>query len=104
MQCLTQGDGVVVDYLIELVALHPPVEAALRVLAGVEAVTQPEDGKPHYRVRFHTEKATPNDLVRAVLEHGGVLVGLRRDARHLNEAFMDLTRPGVAPSTAEGAV
>jgi len=97
MEGLTHGDGDAMDYVIVLAEAHAATEAALRALAGVDDVSRDET-EPRYRVSFRKDRLTPNDLARAVLDSGGRVVALQRDMRHLNDAFMDLTSPGIPPS------
>ena len=39
------------------------------------------------------------DVLRAVIDGGGRIVSFQEDVRHLNQAFLDLTDPGVLPVT-----
>jgi ABC-2 type transport system ATP-binding protein len=93
---LTQRDGVIAEYLLTLTAAHTAADAVLRQSAGVTSV-EPMDGKPIYRVKFHREQTTPSALLRVMLDQGADIVAFQEDVRHLNEAFMDLTEPGVPP-------
>jgi ABC-2 type transport system ATP-binding protein len=96
MSGLNRNDGETVDYLLSLVEDHPNVEAALQKVAGVLSVTKP--GKaPQYRVSFHRKQTDPNTLLRAVLDSGAQILGFQEIVRQLNQAFMDLTEPGVPP-------
>jgi ABC-2 type transport system ATP-binding protein len=93
---LNQRDGETAEYLLSLAAEHPDVETALRKVSGVTNVTQP--GKlPQYRITFQRKETDPNLLLRAALESGAQITGFQEDLRQLNEAFMDLTEPGVPP-------
>jgi ABC-2 type transport system ATP-binding protein len=96
MQGLVQRDGPLQEYLLQLAQEHPPVEAALRSVPGVEDIAR-VDGEPRYRIRFHRERTDTNALLRAILESGGRIAGFQEDVRQLNEAFLDLTEPGVPP-------
>lgn len=93
---LTRGDGDSVEYVVLLAASHAETETALRALPGVDEVTG-GNGEARYHVRFRPAATAPGDLARAVLDSGGQLLGLQRDVRHLNDAFMSLTQPGVPP-------
>jgi ABC-2 type transport system ATP-binding protein len=79
-----------------LAAPHTPLADALRQLAGVTAVTPGEEG-PQYRVSFHREQTSPNAILQLALDSGAQIVAFQEQTRHLNEAFMDLTEPGVPP-------
>jgi len=46
-------------------------------------------------VTVNRETVSTNGMLRCVLDSGGQVVSLRENVRHLNEAFMDLTEPGV---------
>ena len=97
MQGLVQRDGPVLEYFFQLAEDHPGVEAALRLVPGVTEVVK-IDGQPRYHVNFHRDQTDTNALLWAVLGCGGKIVGFQEDVRHLNQAFMDLTDPGVASS------
>ena len=75
---------------------HPETEAALRKVGGVIDVTK-EGKAPQYRVSFQRKQTDPNTVLRATLECGAQIQGLQEIVRHLNQAFMDLTEPGVPP-------
>ena len=96
MSGLNQGDGETTDYLLSLAAEHPGIEAALRKVSGVIEVTKPAKA-PQYRVSFHKKQTDPNLLLRAALDSGAQILGFQEIVRHLNQAFMDLTEPGVPP-------
>lgn len=96
MSGLNAGDGEVADYLLLLAADHPDVEAALRKVAGVTGVSKAANA-PQYRVSFRRQETNPNALLRAALDCGAPILGFQEIIRHLNQAFMDLTEPGVPP-------
>ena len=75
---------------------HAGVEALLRGTPGVTGVVK-TDGQPRYHLSFNRDQTDTNALLRAVIESGCRIVGFQEDVRHLNQAFMDLTDPGVAP-------
>jgi ABC-2 type transport system ATP-binding protein len=89
------GDGA--SYVLTLNAAHPPVVEALRQLPGVRAVEQVEE-EPKYRVDFDETQVNTNAILQMAMASGAQIVAFTEFARHLNEAFMDLTEPGVAPS------
>lgn len=92
MRGLIAGDGATAAYVLELAAEHPATEAALRGLSGMTAVTAREGG---YGLTFQRELLSPNAVLRAVLDAGGEVAAFREDLKQLNQAFMDLTEPGV---------
>lgn len=96
MSGLAQRDGPLLEYMLELAEAAAGVEAALGRHPGVTQVVKTESAA-RYRVSFQREQTDPNALLRVVMENGGRIVGFQEDARHLNQAFMDLTEPGVPP-------
>jgi ABC-2 type transport system ATP-binding protein len=99
---LDNRDGETADYLLSLAEEHPGAEAALRKVSGVIEVTKPAKA-PQYRVSFQKKQTDPNLLLRAVLDSGAQILGFQENVRHLNQAFMDLTEPGVPPVMVEAA-
>ncbi|HWD91791.1 MAG TPA: ABC transporter ATP-binding protein [Verrucomicrobiae bacterium] len=96
MAGLSHSTGETVDYLLSLVAEHPDTEGALRKVDGVVAVTKAAKA-PQYRVSFQRKQTDPNTLLRATLDSGAQILGFQEIVRQLNQAFMDLTEPGVPP-------
>ena len=84
-------------YAFTLTAEHPPFVSALSALPGVKSVQQIAPGEPRYSVTFEKEHLTPNILLTAALASGAQIVSFAEDVKHLNQAFMDLTEPGVRP-------
>lgn len=95
---LHQRDGDTAEYLLTLAEELPAVEDALRKVSGVTEVSQPAK-TPQYRILFQRKETDPNLLLRAALDAGARINGFQEAVRHLNQAFMDLTEPGVPPST-----
>jgi ABC-2 type transport system ATP-binding protein len=96
MSGLNQRDGEVTQYLLTLVEDHPDTETALKNISGVAEVSK-LGGAPQYRVSFQRKQITPHDLLRATFNCGAQIVSFQENVRHLNQAFMDLTEPGVPP-------
>jgi len=94
MDDLLAQEGTTVTYLLTLAVEDPATEQALRDTDGVEQVLKVEDG-PAYQVTFDTQRVTTNDVLHVALHAQGRIVSFRRSVRHLQEAFMDLTEPGV---------
>jgi ABC-2 type transport system ATP-binding protein len=44
---------------------------------------------------FDREQLSPNAILSAAIAAGGQVVSFTEDVKHLNQAFMDLTEPGV---------
>jgi ABC-2 type transport system ATP-binding protein len=99
---LNQSDGETGEYLLSLAGEDAGVEAALRKVGGVIDVTKPSKA-PQYRISFHKKQTDPNLLLRAALDGGAQILGFQEVLRQLNQAFMDLTEPGVPPVMMEGA-
>jgi ABC-2 type transport system ATP-binding protein len=97
---LNQTNGDTSDYLLSLAEENPAAEAALRIVSGVTGVTKPTKA-PEYRISFQTKLTDRNLLLRAALDSGAQILGFQEIVRHLNQAFMDLTEPGVPPVTLE---
>jgi ABC-2 type transport system ATP-binding protein len=98
---LNQRDGKISEYLLTLAEESPAVEGALKNVAGVVEVTKP--GKAaQYQISFHRDQTDHNQLLRAALDQGAKVTGFQEVVRHLNQAFMDLTEPGVTPVMMEG--
>jgi len=96
MSGLNHNDGETADYLLTLAVEHPDAEAALRKVSGVIEVARPAKA-PQYRISFHKQQTDPNLLLRAALDSGAQILGFQEVVRQLNQAFMDLTEPGVPP-------
>lgn len=92
---IANGDGAEAGYVFTLTADHPAFVGALSAVPGVRKVTPADDGSPKYTVVFDREQAAPNALLAAALQSGAQIVSFAEDVKHLNEAFMDLTEPGV---------
>jgi ABC-2 type transport system ATP-binding protein len=67
---------------------------ALRQLPGIDLV-EPDTALPGWRIDADPAKVSANDLLQFVLGKGIPVVAFEQHRRHLNEAFMDLTDPGV---------
>ena len=67
---------------------------ALEAAEGIEAVAR-VDEKPAYEITFRRDQLSANDVLRIALDAGAQIVSFDKDVRHLDEAFMDLTEPGV---------
>jgi len=94
MDALLAQEGETATYILTLAAPHPPTVGALERAEGVAGVAQLDEG-PAYRVTFHKDRLTTNDILQIALRAEGQVVCFQRDTKHLNEAFMDLTEPGV---------
>ena len=68
----------------------------LEQVTGVIDVIRLE-GEREYSILCDHEQIDSAGLLREILGMGASLVSFRRDVRHLNEAFMELTEQGVRP-------
>ena len=82
-------------FAITLAAEHPPLVAAMTALPGVTRVQQTVNGEARYTVDFDPAALTPNAILQAALASGASITAFQEDVKHLNQAFMDLTEPGV---------
>ena len=98
---VSQASGNQAVYLLTLAAEHAPTETALRALDGVETLDRPEDplagqdAAPRYRLHFDKTRLPVNTILQTALASGGQVVAFQEDIKQLNQAFMDLTEPGV---------
>jgi ABC-2 type transport system ATP-binding protein len=84
------------DQLVFRLKLEPATTDYSDLLAGlpgVLTVDRMEEGD--YRVSMEPRPDAAAIVLRAALESGGQIRSFGEDRRHLNEAFMDLTRGGV---------
>ena len=95
MRGLVVGEKTGDAFAITLAAEHPPLVAALSALPGITRVQQAADGVARYTVDFDPAALTPNAILQAALASGASITAFREDVKHLNQAFMDLTEPGV---------
>ncbi len=72
----------------------PELESRLGELSGVVSVER-IDGTAQFRIAFDWTATDTNRLLRGVLDMGVSIVSFTEERRHLNEAFMDLTRGGL---------
>jgi ABC-2 type transport system ATP-binding protein len=92
---IATGDGLTASYLLTLAAEHAATSDALSKLPGVSRITPPLPNEARYTLTFDRAQVSPNSILRTVLEAGGEVVSFTEDVKHLNQAFMDLTEPGV---------
>ena len=92
---ITNGGGEGDAFVIALRAEHPPLVQALTALPGITRVQQIDPGVPRYSVQFDPAAVTPNAILQAALASGATITGFHEEVKHLNQAFMDLTEPGV---------
>jgi ABC-2 type transport system ATP-binding protein len=97
MRALTSGsDGDSATFHLLLAAAHEGCAAALAALPGMERVSPPLPTEPRYSLFFDRTQLAPNTILQTALASGAEIVGFTEAQRHLNQAFMDLTEPGVS--------
>lgn len=82
-------------YELVLAEICEPAQQAVRQLEGVEEVTLDRDSPGTMLVDADPAQVSPNAIVGAAIAAGGQLVRFATRERHLNQAFMELTDPGV---------
>lgn len=92
---VANGDSLTANYQLTLAAEHQPTSDALAKLPGVSRITPPLPNEARYALTFDRAQLSPNVILRTVLDAGGEVVSFTEDVKHLNQAFMDLTEPGV---------
>jgi ABC-2 type transport system ATP-binding protein len=92
---IATSDGATATYLLTLAIVHAPTGDALARLPGMSRVTPPPPNETRYTLTFDRAQISLNTILRTVLEAGGEIVSVTEDVKHLNQAFMDLTEPGV---------
>lgn len=89
----TEGD--ITGYILTLATEHTGLLQTLSALPGVTAARQMEAGEFRYSVQFDKTRIGPNAVLHAALSVEAQIVAFQEDVKHLNDAFMDLTDPGV---------
>jgi ABC-2 type transport system ATP-binding protein len=92
---IATSDGDTAIYQLTLAAEHPPTSDALAKLPGMQRVTPPLPNQARYALTFDRTQLPLNTILQTVLTAGGQVVTFAEDVKHLNQAFMDLTEPGV---------
>jgi ABC-2 type transport system ATP-binding protein len=82
------------SYDLALTTDSEAVPTALGAIDGVMEVSKGETG-PVYRVTFDREKTGVSAILTAAIQSGAEIVSFQPCAAKLNEAFMNLTEPGV---------
>ena len=94
MQGLLEHD---LDHLRYNVRLYEPCEGledVLQLIPGVISV-KPLGEFPGVKIAFDGHAVDTNHVIQAVIGQGALIQSFAMDARHLNQAFMDLTEAGV---------
>jgi ABC-2 type transport system ATP-binding protein len=92
---IANPDDSTTTYQLTLAAEHPPTSAAIAQLVGMQRVTPPLPNEPRYTLTFDPAQLSRNTILQTAIASGGEIVSFAEDVKHLNQAFMDLTEPGV---------
>lgn len=92
---ISSSDGTTAVYQLTLAAEHPPTSDALAKLPGMQRVTPPLPNEARYTLTFDRAQLSLNTVLQTALTTGAQIVSFTEDVKHLNQAFMDLTEPGV---------
>jgi ABC-2 type transport system ATP-binding protein len=92
---IANTDGATAIYHLTLAAEHPPTADALAKLPGVQRITPPLPNEARYTITFDREQVPLNTILQTAIGAGGLIISFTEDVKHLNQAFMDLTEPGV---------
>lgn len=95
---ITSSDGDSATYQLTLAAEHPAASDALAKLPGMQRVTPPLPNEARYTLTFDRTQLALNTILQTTIASGGQVVSFAEDVKHLNQAFMDLTEPGVRDS------
>jgi ABC-2 type transport system ATP-binding protein len=94
---ITQNEGGVAHYHLTLAAEHLATIDALSKLPGMLRITPPLPTEPRYTLSFERAQLPLNTILQTALATGAHVAAFGEETRHLNQAFMDLTEPGVRP-------
>ena len=94
MEGLLAHSEEVISYELALVADHPDAIAAVGALDGITEIAQ-QDGESRYTLSFDQSKLDASAILRTLLDAGAGIASIAPARKHLDEAFMDLTEPGV---------
>ncbi len=92
---IATSDGATATYLLTLAAEHPATSDALAKLPGMQRITPPLPNEARYTLTFDRAQLSLNTILQTALATGAQIVSFAEDVKHLNQAFMDLTEPGV---------
>ncbi len=79
-----------------IVLLEEPCENVLATLQASPGVVEAngEDSKS-FSITLDREQTSPANILQCFISAGGAIEAFREDRKHLNQAFLDLTEPGV---------
>ncbi|MCA8955677.1 MAG: ABC transporter ATP-binding protein [Planctomycetes bacterium] len=94
-QLLSHAEGEDVSFELQLAVPTPAVGERLGALDGVLEVGVDADRPRNLTLRVDPQRIGSGTLLNAVIAAGGEVERFQRSRRHLDQAFMDLTEPGV---------
>ncbi len=94
---ITQNEGTTLHYQLTLAAEHPGAIAELLKVPGVLSITPPLPTEPRYTLAIERHQVGLNTILQTAIAAGAQITAFAEETRHLNQAFMDLTEPGVRP-------
>jgi ABC-2 type transport system ATP-binding protein len=92
---IATSEGTTATYQLTLAAEHPAVNDALAKLPGMQRIVPPLPNEGKYMLTFDRAQLSLNAILQTTIAAGGEVVSFAEDVKHLNQAFMDLTEPGV---------
>ena len=92
---IATSEGTMATYQLTLAAAHPATSDALAKLPGMQRITPPLPNEAKYMLTFDRAQLPLNTILQTAITAGGEVVSFAEDVKHLNQAFMDLTEPGV---------
>ena len=92
---IATSEGTMATYQLTLAAAHPATSDALAKLPGMQRITPPLPNEAKYMLTFDRAQLPLNTILQTTITAGGQVVSFAEDVKHLNQAFMDLTEPGV---------
>ena len=97
MCVITQNEGTTSHYQLTLATEHPIAIAEIQKLPGILTITPPLPTEPRYTLTIERHQVSLNTILQTALTAGAQITAFTEETRHLNQAFMDLTEPGVRP-------
>ena len=94
-ELLSQTEGSEMEFTMRLNETVAGLPEALREVEGVVTVELSEQNERDLTVVLDAHHANAGAFLRVAIERGADVIEFRRQHRRLDEAFMDLTEPGV---------
>ena len=94
---ITQSEGTTTHYQLLLTSEHPAAITDLLKIPGILSITPPLPTEPRYTLTIERHQVSLNTILQTAIAAGAQITAFTEETRHLNQAFMDLTEPGVRP-------